>query len=95
MWDVIILCSGEDGRKKKKRMTSSKVDGLSDSGNECTVGSLKDQVRDRLSWRKFMCSVRIDINSMTDNQMRSAKLHMSRIGRRSDLRYLQYSSNVA
>ena len=30
--------AGKGGRKEKKRMTNSKVDGLSYSGNECTVG---------------------------------------------------------
>lgn len=49
--------AGKGGRKEEKKITSSKVDGASYSGNECTLGSLESIGWNRLLQRKPMWSL--------------------------------------
>lgn len=48
----VVFSAGKAGRKEKKRTASSKVDGLAAVVMGALLEDQKDQVRDRLSWRK-------------------------------------------
>lgn len=48
----------KDERKEKRRMISSKVDGLNYSGKSALLRNLKKQVRNKSSWRSIYVVIR-------------------------------------